>query len=478
MNDAVNALSQPEQRRSRRFRQAVEVDIIDKRGPRRGRAIDVARHGLFVSIADPPHLRHLVQLVLHLPDGPLQVAAAVSRTLPGQGVGLSLFAMSAPAKQRWDAFIILTQQSVDSAPVPRAGLSQPLSQAPAFVVKLKTMERLREYLQSHVAVGGTVLFTPVLPPAGAAVQLVVVHPHTEAEFVLHGRVHRAVFDAPKRLEILFEHTDMVGFARFVDSGQPPVSVLLPAPTHDDNVHAAPEPELDIDIAEDDEELPFDPIDWDLQTSDLPLIVGKSVDSQPPTESLAEPAEVPLSLVENDDDEVTAPVGRGRSSLDALMSEELVIDDAAPARDPGLRPLVVRVACETAGCDTESYSLELGPCTGVLALVADMVPFFSSGTDRIVSIPRLLSPDDRRRRFINYIDRGGDIEDVVSMSTFLAAADLAEQPRHPVTGELLRSSRAIERVFASARRAVAERARVATRVRCPHCATGYLTVEPE
>jgi len=202
-----------DQRRSRRFRQQVEVDVIDRHGTRRGRAIDVARHGLFVAVVDPPHNRHLVQLVLHLPDGPLQASATVSRTLPGQGVGLSLFSLSSDAKRRWDAFIIRAQQTIESAPALTPPSSQPgplshpshpsppttpaLSSGavpvhgpdmPSFVVKLKTMERLRDYMQTHVAVGGTVLFTPVLPIAGTLLQLLVVHPVSEAEFALLGRV--------------------------------------------------------------------------------------------------------------------------------------------------------------------------------------------------------------------------------------------------------------------------------------------------
>ena len=513
-----------EQRRSSRFRQSVDVDLIDKRGARRGRAIDIARHGLFVAIVDPPHNRHLVQLVLHLPDGPLQAAATVSRTLAGQGVGLQLFALSSEAKRRWDAFIAYTQHRLDAPPQQTAGASQPstpaptsfdlsaLSSTPAFVVKLKTMERLRDYLQSHVAAGGTVLFTPVLPVAGTRVQLLVVHPLTEAEFPLVGRVHRAVTDAPKRLEILFEHTDMIAFARFVDSGLAPAgaapapvampapttsssSVAMPAPTTSSSPSSSPsraqeERELDFDISDaDDTSLEDDPIDWDLRTSDLPIVMGKRVGTEPPRPASSPDLSVIRGFADDEDtitrkqsrdDEQTALAGTG----DVLSSDELVIEDAVPAADPGLRPLTMRLSCERQRhydehgggvCDAEAYTVEVGPCTGVLGLVADLTPFWSPASERVVSVPRLLPPEERRARFQRYLERNGHIDDIVSVSTFLAAADLAEAPRHPITAEPLRTSRAIERLTSAAQRAVQSSATTATKVRCPHC-TGQLLIE--
>ena len=60
-----------DQRRSRRYRQALRVDLVDKRGARSGTAVDVARHGLFVAIADA--------LRRHRMDGVIATNTTLSR---------------------------------------------------------------------------------------------------------------------------------------------------------------------------------------------------------------------------------------------------------------------------------------------------------------------------------------------------------------------------------------------------------------
>ncbi len=497
-----------EQRRSHRVRSAVAVDIIDKRGPRRGTAADVARHGLFVAIPDPPPNRHLVQLVLHLPSGPMQAAASVSRVLPGQGAGLSLFALSTEAKGRWDSYVqqvqhyaqqhgmlpglpsssssssssssALSSSSGSSSPA-LASPPRPLS-IPSFVVKLKTVSRLRDYVTSHVAVGGTVLFTPVLPPAGSSVQLLVVHPETEAEFALGGRVHRAITDAPKRLEIVFVNVDVVAFARFVETGAPPARAMLPSAPPPLVLAPPPvrSPSLDIDVTldaaaaeanvddididfdiDDDVSMESEPIEWDLRTSDLPVLLGRMA-SKPPTVVGEAITTVPTEAKSD---------GAGDDDDDPF--DELIIDDTVAAADPGLAPTAFELRCSD--CDAGAYVVELGPCAGVLGLVADQTPFWSAETGRVVSIPRLVTDDVRRDRFARFTGRGGAIDDVVNIATFLAAADLAEAPRHPQSGATLRSSRAVDRLKQTASHAVDDGAAHETRIRCPSCAQGHLVL---
>ena len=498
-------------RRSRRFGQRIDVDVIDRHGTRRGRAIDVARHGLFVAVVDPPRDRHLVQLVLHLPDGPLQAAASVSRIIPGQGVGLSLFALSTDAKRRWDAFIIRTQQRAEAAPTDSSSTATTPSSSgtgagpghgpdmPSFLIKLKTLERLQDYMKSHVAVGGTVLFTPVLHTAGTLLQLLIVHPATEMEFALLGRVYRAVATPPKRLEILFEPTDLVALGRFVDSGQTPRalaaetltgSALAAGPT---STWSAPTPgaegptveqELDFEISDDNESMQDDPIEWDLHTSDLPVIMGRSA-SRPPTWASTPPVAANdnerKAISSADDRRDVASTSRGdggsgNETSNETSNEELLIDDTVPAADPGFRPTPLLLRCETHGCPSEAYAVELGPCSGVMGLVADQIPYWSSDTGRVISVPRLVPAGVRRDRFNQYVTRGGHMDDVLSLSTFLAAADLAEEPRHPMSGELLRSSPSTSSLAATARRVVDTDAPAPTDIRCPHCTTGTLVVE--
>ena len=469
-----------------------------------------------------------MQLVLHLPDGPLQAAASVSRIIPGQGVGLSLFALSTDAKRRWDAFIIRTQQCAEAAhtdsssTAPSSSSTSPVHgpDMPSFLIKLKTLERLQDYMKSHVAVGGTVLFTPVLPTAGTLLQLLIVHPATEVEFALLGRVYRAVATPPKRLEILFEPTDLVAFGHFVDRGQTPkpaaaealtVKALDGAPTWTATTTTTTtttgadrptvEQELDFEISDDNESMQDDPIEWDLHTSDLPVLMGRSA-STPPTW-----ASTPPTAANDDDDRrsvssaraslvVDSPTrGDGGSGHEAshershessnessnetsneTSNEELLIDDTVPAADPGFRPTPLLLRCETRGCPSDAYAVELGPCSGVMGLVADQIPYWSSDTGRVISVPRLVPAGVRRDRFNQYVTRGGHMDDVLSLSTFLAAADLAEEPRHPMSGERLRSSPSTENLAATARRVVDTDAPAPTDIRCPHCTTGTLVVE--
>lgn len=490
-----------DQRRSRRYRQALRVDLVDKRGRRTGTAVDVARHGLFIAIVDPPHNRHLVQLTLHLPDGPMQAAATVARVLPGQGVGLALFALSAEAKRRWDAFIALAQQQDQSDPTrtlaslptsksssSSTSLAPTVSHLPSFLVRLKTIERLREYLQNHVAVGGTVLYTPVLPPQGSGVQLIIVHPRTWAEYPLYGVIHRAIATPPKHLEILFSGVDLDGFARYIEDGRAPSTPPTPVPTTSSTLPRPsnePEPELEIEIDDGDSYMQEEPVKWDLRCEIIDALGDDDEDTIGTRRGPADPM-----------DEVTDPRRGARSGSSTLLGfsidvdlddgvdakaddgldadEELLIDDTVAAADPGLRPISLRLFCEDVDCASEPYSVELGPCGGVLGLVADQVPFWSAASERVVSVPRLVPAETRRARFASYVAGGGTLGDVVTLGTFLAAADLAEAPRHPVTAEALRSSRAIERLASAARHAVAGEPAV-TKVRCPACG-GHLVLE--
>jgi hypothetical protein len=487
-----------DQRRSRRYRQALRVDLVDKLGARSGSAVDVARHGLFVAIVEPPHNRHLVQLTLHLPDGPLQAAATVARVLPGQGVGLALFALSADAKRRWDTFIAVAQQhdqsdprrTFASLPTSSSSSSSPSpspSQLPSFLVRLKTVDRLREYLQNHVAVGGTVLYTPVLPPQGSWVQLIIVHPRTQAEYPLFGVIHRAIVTPPKHLDILFSGVDLEGFARFIEDGCPPSTPPTPAakaslasPQGRPETGHEPEFDIEIDIDDSDAVMQEEPVKWDLSCELDAVGEPDAVDSRRrsggPEEEVTDPrrAARPMVSTLGVTIDLAADESADHSADHSAEDDELLIDSSVAAADPGLRPISLRLFCEDTACAGEPYIVQLGPCGGVLGLVADQVPFWSAASARVVTVPRLVPAATRQARFTRYAASGGNIEDVVNLATFLAAADLAEAPRHPVTAEPLRSSRAIDRLASSVRHAVAGEP-APTKVRCPACGS-HLVLE--
>lgn len=99
-----------ERRRTDRYPAELEVDVAVRKDDRRVLTRDVGRHGIFVRMDDPPDERLLVQLKIHLPDGPIPVLGMVvhrvppERGLPG-GAGLQFFATPPDAKDRLDAYI-------------------------------------------------------------------------------------------------------------------------------------------------------------------------------------------------------------------------------------------------------------------------------------------------------------------------------------------------------------------------------------
>ena len=127
----------------------------------------------------------------------------------------------------WDDFVFTLQRTTPPRGIERpkpadakpSATEPPAATGATFLVKLKTVERLREFAHTHLHSGGTVLFTPVLRAAGEHVTLVCVHPRTDEEFHLPGVVHRVHADRPKRLELHFIGVSaqlLNNFAAFVE----------------------------------------------------------------------------------------------------------------------------------------------------------------------------------------------------------------------------------------------------------------------
>lgn len=482
---SVPPTSVKDQRRSPRIRHELVVELHEKQRTRRLFALDVARHGLYLATDDPPHERHLVQLTVHLPQGPIKAAASVMRTIKHDnlvdGVGVQFFALSGDAKQRWDEFIFALQRatpprgvlhpgggaaargtaaSITLPPIPplpgttlpgtpslpptaaealRPGSGAERELGATFLVKLKTLDRLREFGQTHLAAGGTVLFTPVLRAEGELVTLVVVHPKTDEEFRLPGFVHRAHGDRPKRLDIHFHGVTpavLQSFALYVDSGRPPAHQLeapLALPTAGATARGDDELDLDVDVL-DDEPLEADERLW------------------------REPGDV---------------TGPNRPS-----SPQPLPPTVHPAADPGLKPATFLLRCDGEGtsCQAEPYAVDLGPCRGVLGLVADHTAFVSNKTGRVVTAPRFVSAAERSARARAFMDKGGKLDASVDLHTLLVIAALAEPVTDPDSGSPLKHTRAVDRLENAALRLAEGDPPVKTKVACPACKDGHLTVE--
>jgi hypothetical protein len=322
--------------------------------------------------------------------------------------------------------------------------------AATFLVKLKSVDRLADFAQTHLAAGGTVLFTPVLRAPGEPVTLVCVHPKTDEEFKLPGIIARAHVDRPKRLEIHFTGitpTVMNAFRAFIESGRPPpleltsalATTIVPQP-----VSASPvipeKTDFDLDVDVFDE----DTLDTDDRLAQPPSMItfGAPVTASPATAiaPAAAAAEPPR----------TATV------------------------DPGLKPSTYLLRCSS--CETEAYAVDMGPCRGVLGLVADYQPLLSSTTGKVVTAPRLVSAEERSHRVQTFLQHGGHLNASVELMSLLGAVGLVEPAIDPSDGEVLKSSRAVERLQAAAHKVEDGAPAAHSKVKCHACKNGTVTVE--
>jgi hypothetical protein len=231
---AFPTASPPDKRRSRRYRAGLRVDVHMGGVPVPLFSTDVGRHGLFVRTAQPPPERQILRLTIHLPSGNVEVTGCVSRRVLGEdgrepGMGLHFFALSAQAKDQWNAYVGTLAGQPQLGSLPLSGQSP---EEPVFFVRLRDTLRLGEFLAECVTTGATTLHTPVLRDCGTPVWLVVLHPETQEEFPLRGVVERVNRDRPKGMVIRLSdmNTPLVrGFETFVQTGRPPPPEASPVP---------------------------------------------------------------------------------------------------------------------------------------------------------------------------------------------------------------------------------------------------------
>jgi hypothetical protein len=226
-------VSSPEQgqdaRRSRRFRTRLEADLAQGTTVQRVYSVDVSRHGVFLATPNPPRERFLVRVTLHLPDGPLEANGFVSRRVPPSdtvlpGVGLQFFAMAEPTRRRWEQYITWLSGS---------GVASDVDDGFAtFVIKLPDVEKLRDLVDRALRSSNLYIMTPLLRPVGSAVAVVLVHPESQAEFVLKGKVARVRVEQPRGLEVAADAVppaDYPALGRFLIGADPYAATPLPIP---------------------------------------------------------------------------------------------------------------------------------------------------------------------------------------------------------------------------------------------------------
>lgn len=208
------------QRRHPRYEAAIACTLALREGPLELITADVSRHGVFLRTERPRPAFELIPIRFRTPVGELEAVCNVVRSYPpsapsdrGPGMSLCFVAIAQEAKERWEAFVDDLELRRGAALLsPPAGVRPPrhakaserqkvhegelderrAPQKACFLVRFRNKARLREFLSTDVSQGGMFLRTPVPRGIGDPVDMVLVHPESQQEFPLSGRVVRVV----------------------------------------------------------------------------------------------------------------------------------------------------------------------------------------------------------------------------------------------------------------------------------------------
>ncbi len=212
-------------RRSERFEVALPIWLKDGRGGEYTTTADVSSHGIAVFSPTARPLRQYIELEIALPAprANINVTAVVARhadlmnretRAQTAGLGLDFFLFDASAKARWKAFLEklrtdgpgFLKTPEPGAPEVEAG-ARPLperakapvelelpsdlpedDETPTFIIKPRDLGRLWAFYRGELAKGRVRIETPVAQEDGTEVELLVVHPTSQAEWILEGYV--------------------------------------------------------------------------------------------------------------------------------------------------------------------------------------------------------------------------------------------------------------------------------------------------
>lgn len=255
---------------------AVSLPVVMKgaRGAENTLTANVSAHGLAVFTDTPLALRQYVELELKLPpDGQsISVTGVVTRII-GQledpagllhpGVAFDFYLFDQHGRSAWRAFLERLERGapaalVTSAPPPplaspalaRSG-SETVDSGATFLIKPRDVGRLWSFFRGELGSGRVRIETPILKPIGTPVEVVVIHPETQEEWALPGKVSTASEHGRGRgpmLEITLGDVDenkRLAFRRFItsgrvtDAGEPAMigAAAEPPPTNGASQHA-------------------------------------------------------------------------------------------------------------------------------------------------------------------------------------------------------------------------------------------------
>lgn len=210
-------------RRSERYRIELPVWLKDSHGGEHTVTADVSAHGIAVFTERTRTLRQYVELELRLPSSRIGVTAMVARSTDelqhhdgrrGRGIGLDFFLFDSRAKLEWQKFMSQartevenqnTEDRVEASPgaAPRipsfddheetvgGDPEEPEEEGtPTFIIKPRDLGRLWAFFRGELSKGTVRIETPIAHAIGEPVELLVVHPSSQAEWTLTGEVAR------------------------------------------------------------------------------------------------------------------------------------------------------------------------------------------------------------------------------------------------------------------------------------------------
>jgi hypothetical protein len=204
-------------RMAKRFVKRIDVELMGRDRSELLRTADVSRHGLFLSMEEPPPENHVVLLTVHIPGGPFETMATVARRSDMKakaGAGVKFYCLASDAKDKWDSFIA-TLEGKEFTLEPRPSTS---ADSVSFIVHLDSAEEIEAFFNRHVRPGRIVHVTPAVKKPGAEMLLVLVHPETLEEFVLPATVEEYDPEKPLRMGVRFAELNMErvkAFRRFL-----------------------------------------------------------------------------------------------------------------------------------------------------------------------------------------------------------------------------------------------------------------------
>jgi hypothetical protein len=199
-------------RRSERYRIELPVWLKDGHGGEHTVTADVSAHGIAVITDRARTMRQYVELELTLPNSRIGVTAMVARTIEGleakdgkrgRGIGLDFFLFDSRAKVEWQRFMMIArselEQNMPAAVESSPGFDdreptqdEPEEGTPTFIIKPRDLGRLWAFFRGELSKGTVRIETPIAREIGEPVELLVVHPSSEAEWTLEGRVGRTI----------------------------------------------------------------------------------------------------------------------------------------------------------------------------------------------------------------------------------------------------------------------------------------------